>query len=488
MRLKYLTLKNFKGIKEFALHIDGGQDVDIYGDNATGKTTIFDAFTWLLFGKDSLGSAVFEIKSTDTEFDHGLEHTVAACITAEGSEAEIVLSKTYAEVWTKKRGSTKATFTGHRVSHFIDTVPVKQKDYNAAVDNICDEETFRILTNPRAFNEMLHWKERRALLLEVCGDISDGDVIDQFPALRELPKILGKRLLEDHRKVIRAKQHEINEEIKQIPVRIDEALLSKVDEADGEAEAAGIKLTTLSRMLRDDQDSLATALAAGPIAIVKSQLAEVEADLSRIDNARSDAESKHARDLEDERGRIADKISRLEEAVGILRMEAARAKKDIPDVRAMEEQLGELRVKWTAVKEEEAPLLADDDQRCPACGQDLPADQVTMAMDEHLANFNEVKAHRLKMIDEDGERLSKAMGYAKESIAIEAEAAKARESKIAQNLEDIENLKSQLADIDNQHLHIPDDPEREGLLSQKALLLSQLSANRGENAGSRCLR
>jgi Predicted ATP-dependent endonuclease of the OLD family len=47
--LKNLKLKNFKGIKD--LNIGFSKETNIFGENASGKTTIFDAFTWLLFDK-----------------------------------------------------------------------------------------------------------------------------------------------------------------------------------------------------------------------------------------------------------------------------------------------------------------------------------------------------------------------------------------------------------------------------------------------------
>lgn len=51
IKLKKLILENFKGIKQ--LKIDFSNVTNIFGDNGVGKTTIFDAFTWLMFGKDS---------------------------------------------------------------------------------------------------------------------------------------------------------------------------------------------------------------------------------------------------------------------------------------------------------------------------------------------------------------------------------------------------------------------------------------------------
>ncbi len=64
MRLTRLTLRNFKGISEFILDAQG-ENVTVYCDNAAGKTTLFDAFTWLLFDKDSQNRKDFAIKTLD---------------------------------------------------------------------------------------------------------------------------------------------------------------------------------------------------------------------------------------------------------------------------------------------------------------------------------------------------------------------------------------------------------------------------------------
>ena len=50
IRIKELKIKNFKGIKNKSFEFDN-LSVNIFGDNATGKTTIVDAFLWLLFNK-----------------------------------------------------------------------------------------------------------------------------------------------------------------------------------------------------------------------------------------------------------------------------------------------------------------------------------------------------------------------------------------------------------------------------------------------------
>src|SRR5690625_2699704 len=105
IKLLNLNLTNFKGIKEFDLNAAGG-DIKVFGDNATGKTTLFDAFVWLLFNKDSQNRADFEIKTlVDGKVIHKLDHEVEAVLFIDGKE--LTLRKVYSEKWTKKKGSDR---------------------------------------------------------------------------------------------------------------------------------------------------------------------------------------------------------------------------------------------------------------------------------------------------------------------------------------------------------------------------------------------
>lgn len=209
MRLISLSLNNFKGIRNFTLDAQG-EDVSVYGDNATGKTTLSDAFMWLLFDKDSANRKDFEIKTLgpDGKPEHGLDHSVEAVLELEDG-SHLALKKVFKEKWTKKRGSATAEFTGHTTDHFIDGVPVKKGEYDARIANIASEDIFKLLTSPTYFNEHLHWQDRREILLQVCGDISDGDVLDSLATLQNkdqmlaLTNILNTRSLDDHRKIRR---------------------------------------------------------------------------------------------------------------------------------------------------------------------------------------------------------------------------------------------------------------------------------------------
>ena len=61
-----LTLRNFKGHGEFTLTTTG-LVTQVFGNNGLGKTTIADAYNWLLFDKDSTGKKDFDIKPLDSK-------------------------------------------------------------------------------------------------------------------------------------------------------------------------------------------------------------------------------------------------------------------------------------------------------------------------------------------------------------------------------------------------------------------------------------
>ena len=115
IKIKRLALENFKCHRNLTLDFEGG-NASIYGDNATGKTSIYDALTWLLFGKDSHGNGEknIEIKPLDENGevrDHNAITAVEAVLMVNGEET--TLRRTYQEVWTTKRGSSEATYDGN---------------------------------------------------------------------------------------------------------------------------------------------------------------------------------------------------------------------------------------------------------------------------------------------------------------------------------------------------------------------------------------
>ncbi len=444
MRLLDLKLKNFKGIKSFRLSTEG-QDVDVFGDNATGKTTIFDAFLWLLFDKDSQNRKDFEIKTLDQagKVIHGLEHDVEGVFSISGKPVkEVTLRKVYVEKWTKKRGSATKEFTGHETSYFINGVPVKKNEYTAAVADIAgSEEVFKLLTNPAYFNEQLHWQDRRRVLLEVCGDVSDAEVIAADQALAKLPEILQGRRLEDHRKVIQARRSEINKEIEKIPVRIDEVQRNLPDISNLVPDKLSEDIAKLKACLKEKQETLLQLESGGEIAQKKNELAQVEAELLRIRNEyQAGVESR----LKEKRAALNEVYLKIDYQLNRRIAELNNTvSANNQKIETLKTKAAQLRAKWAEINAQQFEF--EQATVCPACGQNMPEEKLAEARATAEATFNREKAEKLAVISAEGK-------------TIMAEVAEL-EQQNTEHQEQIASLKVQLDDAEQEIITIQQEIE-----------------------------
>lgn len=356
--LKILTLRDFQG---GTITVDAcGENIDIFGANGSGKTRIMSAFLWLLTGKDSLGRGDFEIKNLDAtgNQEHGLDHAVEAVFDLGGNE--LTLKKAYHEVWTKKRGNAKAEMTGNTTDHFIDGVPVKENEYKARVSEIFGDETrFRLLTNPAAFAAM-PWQKQRSLLLEVCGDIPDAEIIASDEALSPLRTALSKYTasktpLDDLKKVTMGRRVEINKQIDQIPVRIDEARRGLPDVAGLDKAALSAEIAALETELNGAKLRMAGVDTGGKIAPLTKELNGVVAEISGLENAHYLKQSESVTRLNQQIRALVDADEAAARKAKSIYAEIGEKKGRLAD---MDRRLQSLREKWEGIDGEEFQEVA----------------------------------------------------------------------------------------------------------------------------------
>lgn len=190
MKLQTLTLSNFQGMKRFTLPVHG-RNASIYGENATGKTTIANAYAWLLTGKSSTGSKGFTPKTNDNTGGevHNLDHCAEAELTLDDG-GTVTLKKVFHEVYKKKRGHAESEFSGNTIDYYINGVPTKEKDYTQFIQEaLGGEERMKMLTMPGYFLRDLDHKKRREVLTEIFGEEDDQAVIDSMAELPDLPVV-----------------------------------------------------------------------------------------------------------------------------------------------------------------------------------------------------------------------------------------------------------------------------------------------------------
>lgn len=402
MKILNLKLKNFKGIKSLSVDANG-QDVNVYGDNATGKTTIFDAFTWLFFDKDSENKKDFNIKTltSDGQAIHGLEHEVSALIKIVGL-GPVELKKILTEKWTKQKGSAEKVFTGHTTEYYIDGVPKKKGEYEDFINSIADDSIFKLLTSPLFFNESLKWQDRRKLLIEVCGDISDKYIIDNDNMLSELAEILTNRSIEDHKKVITASMKKLNEDIQKIPTRIDECNRNKPQINGITEDECTSKLLRINKDIEEQKNKMLEIKNGVDLTKRQKELIEVQSDLIKAKNKFAE---KYEQEIKEQQAKYRAEINTLE----LLEIEEQRLKKDIgiftKDVEVLENKLSKCREDFRA---ENATIFETTiDDKCPTCKQSLPASEIEKARVAALERFNTTKANKLNEIKTYGNAINK---------------------------------------------------------------------------------
>ena len=391
MKLTKLELLNFKGLKAFTINFNG--DVIIRGDNATGKTTVFDSVCWLLFGKDSLDRADFEIKTLDRgEPVHKVNHEVTGTFTLdEGGTVE--LKRVYREKYSSPRGG-EVTMTGHTTDYFVDGVPKKEKEYNEIVNSLVDENIFKLITNPLYFNETYSWQNRRKLLLEMCGDISDEDVIAEYSELKALTDILSGHSVDDHRKVVAAKKTAINKELDMIPVRIDEALRGKptIDTPrDVLIQEISLATTTLETLEADK------ALLVNGHAVVdtRAELRDVQRRLLARESELQMEYKKQSALKSNEYDMVVSELNNLSSKVENTKHRLDTSNRDIQRIESVINELMHQRQQVNA-----DAFVIDIDEACPTCGQKLPAEQIQAAREKAETKFNLRKSKQLEELNQ----------------------------------------------------------------------------------------
>ena len=381
MKLLKLNLQNFKGIRNSEFDF-GGIDATIYGDNATGKTTVFDSLCWLLFGKDSLDRADFEIKTLENgEPIHKVNHEVEAEFLNDDGNS-FTLRRVYREKYSSPRGGD-TKLTGHTTDYFINDVPVKEKEYKQYINDVIAEDVFKLITNPLYFNEQYSWQNRRKLLLEISGDIKDDEVINSRSELTRLAELLNGRTVDEQRKIVAAKKTAINKELDMIPVRIDEALRNKADIATSESKLT-TDIETLNKSINELENQKATIINGFSSTEKRSKIDEI----GRLLKARqSEVLSIYNSEKQRKRGEYEALLTQLKIIESEHDRYTDRAYDLAKDIERESKRIETLQAEFDTFNAQEF-----NKEACPTCGQPLPEDKQA----ELEAAFNSEKAAKLE--------------------------------------------------------------------------------------------
>lgn len=449
MKIKSIMLQNFKGCKNATYTFDG-KNVTVCGANGSGKTTIFDAFTWLLFGKDSLDNAKFEIRPLDKDGKQidNVEICVVATLEIDGKEVE--LKKTQKQNWVKKRGTQNPVLQGNVNEYEIDGYPRSEKDYKEYINGIVNDDLFKMLTNPTYFPNM-PWKDQRATIMKFASDVSDVELATEDSRFAELlPEIEKAPSTDDIKAKYQKSLNELKKKQIELPVRIDEISNSKVDIDVSELE---LLKNSLNEQITDVKSKIADTdkqfegyqkLSDGIM-----ELKFAESDLVRKAN---EDNIKARREIDD---KIADKkflLMQTEKTISdtenLIELSKRTAEK-------ISENLKEIREKWKAENER---VFDENSLVCSYCGQEYPQDR----KEQLRAEFESHKAKELKAITDNGNLIKGRLDREKETI-------KSLERELVEHRKSLEMLNNAIASLEKQLSELPESIDVTGTEEYKAI-------------------
>lgn len=412
IKIQSLQIENFKGLRSFSVDFDD-ELTRIVGANGTGKTSVHDAYLWLLLGIDSANRASFAIQPLDDKantIDH-LTTSVTGVFTFDGVRHEI--KRCLHQTWTRRRGTKEDVLTGSESEYFIDNVPYKAGEFSKEITALfCSQDDFKLISSIRAFGQ-LDMKSKRAKLIQMAGQmpelINETDYPRLAPYYAKLQNVDAvKRQLLYELNGLKTKQSEIpikiTENERNMPTGIDfDALREQLAEKQSQVEQ-------IDASLQKAADGRA-GLFAG-INALNDELGKLNAELIEIETSLSSQRTKRLSEVNEEVSGTTQVSRNLETQLNIIRRDISDIEARISNDEKRKETLGK---QWEEKNSETWPdNIATE---CPTCHRPYDAEDIVNAKNEAIKAFNKGKAGVLAQIEAEGDQLVKQIAKYKEELA-----------------------------------------------------------------------
>lgn len=407
IKFKKIRIRNFRGLVSFEANLEG-RSVRISGANGLGKSSVADAITWVLFGKDSRRRTAFPIDPVDDagRIIHNLDVSVELEMLIDGQPT--TLRRRRQEKWVQKRGMTTEQLDGHQTTCYIDGRPLPSSDFSSHVDTIVKEELFRALTTPDYFPSLPMGQQYR-LLVKIVGTRTLAEIAAKDEEALKVLDELGQRSIDQYRQGLSYDLQRTRKELELIPVR-----LSEVQGFIEQVKAKGADGKTAQRHAKGIEEKLRQV----------TQEIDSMAGVVRAENARYNDQRAYIQQLRQQRAAIEDRIEKQNREARTLHQSlVCKAKEELEAteerhtaaktmlglherrLKDLEQQLEDFRSRWEEVERLSFSWNAEE-AVCPTCGQPLPQDQAEQKRVEAEMRFNERKMKQQDALDEEGKKLA----------------------------------------------------------------------------------
>ena len=431
--LKRIELTNFKGQAHRVEEFQAGENY-IYGANGTGKTSVFDAFLWLLFGKDSKGQSEEKAKIKMLDPDGNpvwhTDNSVEATLLVDG--VELTLKRTYQEKWRKPKGQVDAVYDGQKtVYSWNGNEKISAAEYKRRISELVDEELFKLITDPRYFASLKPDK-RREIVLAMAGDVTPEEIRRSDPELRSFDP--GRSITETKQVAMSTRLRCIHER-DNYPARIDELMQQRTRKEAAVAvlmdhkdeyyrqvlSEANDHLRKLEEMQGDASQRVEAIMAANQLRIQK---------LSQIERYKAQKQAEADASVREYNEQNAD----LQRHIDKLKMKVEHGLEQLDHCNKKLQELREVTVAArehiTKIRAEEPPVFGA--VCCDKCGQELPDQEAER--EKLIEKWRSLQRKKIEELTEDGND-----AYQK-GLALKAE--------IAEKEADIEDAKRQISKLE----------------------------------------
>lgn len=444
--LKELSINDWKGIKEESFQFSPEENF-LAGANGSGKTSVFAAFVWLMFGKDNFDRTDHQIRPLDEsgEPKHRLNSEVSALIEIDQA-VELRLRRVYTEKWTKPKTKTEEVYDGNTTEYYINDVGVLKKDYDAKVAELCSEQVFKAVTNPHYFTSLAK-EDQRKLLFSMIKDITNEQVAEGNKEFEKLLKDVSGFTFEAFKKNLNAKKRKVQEELDDIDPRISELNRNKPEplnwgEIEKQIEAKEKKITEIESVINDfakkSEQENNRRLA------IQKQINELN-----LESQESGAAEKSQRSQKLEL--IKSNIREVEQEI-LNKLRDGKAKKSrldylLPEKERLQKEKDKMLDEYRRINSETLSF-PDGSFDCPTCKRPLEVADIEEKQQEMTESFNSQKSQKIAL------NVSKGKGLKAQIEEIEKELAEIGEVKI----EDVSGLEKERDDLRNSLLELQNSP------------------------------
>ncbi len=443
--LKSITMRNWRGEKERTTNFNVDAPTFIIGGNGLGKSRHFNAFCWLLFGKDSEDRKDFEVRSYDTNHNllHHCECSVEAKLIIDGEE--LTIKREYSEQWTKPRGQVEEVFGGNVTLCTWNGTPVKVTEYQSRVsEHIIDDTLFKMLTNPKYFTETMHWKEQREVLLQMAGVKSDAEIASDNEDFKKLLDVLSGKSLSDYRKEVAAEKKRLKTELNEVGPRIDQTQKMMPEAEDWEAIEA--QYAEVDKQIEELTRQLVDAASLDEARIKEKQeithkIALSKAKLQELQDMQQLKSEKLAGEANAVRRAIEGKLKTANEELSTLTIDRNRANERLThlnkEITNITQQLDVLRSEWHKINSR----IYNGEDTCPHCGQRLPEDR----LQEMRTIFDNKRRADLEANNERGIEFKRRLDDYSEELFNKTDETERLSKAVINKQSEIDNLYKQLS-------------------------------------------